>query len=282
MSKNPDKLDVMAYLERINYKGRCEPNIDCLHQLHAAHLTSVPFENLSIHCGEDIVLDLPLVYDKVVRRHRGGFCYELNKLFAWLLEQLGFSVILISASVYGPPGHHMLLLVTLSSGRRVLVDVGIGCGFRLPIFLENGITDAQVNGTFRLRLDSGKWVMEQLNFIGLDSDYIFEEIYGFDLTEKCWRDFSAMSIFQQVSPTTLCCCKSYCSMHLPDGAITYMGRRIISTIYENGKARKTTRQIPEEEIPVFLKDTFGFTLTNKLVPKDEPVQLPPASTPVLS
>jgi len=71
-------------------------------------------------------------------------------------------------------------------------------------------------------------------------------------------------------------------MHLPDGAITYMGRRIISTIYENGKARKTTRQIPEEEIPVFLKDTFGFTLTNKLVPKDEPVQLPQASTPALS
>ena len=71
----------------------------------------------------------------------------------------------------------MLLLVTLSSGRRVLVDVGIGCGFRLPLFLENGIIDAQVNGTFRLRLDSGMWVMEQLNFIGLDSDYVCSQCF---------------------------------------------------------------------------------------------------------
>uniref|UniRef100_UPI00358F244F arylamine N-acetyltransferase 2-like isoform X2 n=1 Tax=Myxine glutinosa TaxID=7769 RepID=UPI00358F244F len=259
MSKNTGNLDVKAYLERINYKGPCEePTIDCLRQLHVAHLTSVPFENLSIHCGEEIVLDLPLVYDKVVRRHRGGFCYELNRLFAWLLEQMGFSVTLISAGVYhlatkryGPTGHHMLTLVTLSSGRRVLADVGIGCSFRLPLFLEDGIIDAQVNGTFRLRLDSGTWFMEQLNFTGLDTTTpgcvsingdVWVPLFKFDLTKKCWSDFSAMSIYEQVSPTTLCCSKSFCSKHIPDGAITYMGRRIITTVYEDGKARKTSRQ----------------------------------------
>uniref|UniRef100_A0A8C4QAK9 arylamine N-acetyltransferase n=1 Tax=Eptatretus burgeri TaxID=7764 RepID=A0A8C4QAK9_EPTBU len=288
MSKMTDKLDVMAYLERINYKGPCEPNIDCLRQLHVAHLTSVPFENLSIHCGEGIVLDLLLVYDKVVRRHRGGFCYELNRLFAWLLEQLGFHVILISASVfhlytrrYGPPEDHMLLLVTLSSGLHVLADVGFGSGFRLPLFLEDGRRDAQVNGTFRLRLDSAMWLMEQLNFTGMEPNTpgcvpkngdVWVPRFKFNLTEKCWGDFSAMSIYQQVSPASLCCCKSLCSKHLPNGAITYMGWRVISTIYEDGKARKTTRQILEEEIPAFLKDTFGFTLPNKLIPRDEPIQ----------
>uniref|UniRef100_UPI00358FCF90 arylamine N-acetyltransferase, pineal gland isozyme NAT-3-like n=1 Tax=Myxine glutinosa TaxID=7769 RepID=UPI00358FCF90 len=299
MSKNTGNLDVKAYLERINYKGPCEePTIDCLRQLHVAHLTSVPFENLSIHCGEDIVLDLPLVYDKVVRRHRGGFCYELNRLFAWLLEQMGFSVTLIAATVYhlhiqqyGPPGYHMLTLVTLSSGLHVLADVGFGSGFRLPLFLEDGIIDAQVNGTFRLRLDSGMWFMEQLNITGLGTTTPgcvpkkgggWVPHYKFDLTKKCWRDFIAISIYQQVSPTTLFYCKSFCSKHIPDGAITYMGWRVISTIYEDGKAQKTSRTIAEEEIPAFLKDTFGFTLPNKLVPKDKPLELPPASTPALS
>uniref|UniRef100_UPI0035900FBE arylamine N-acetyltransferase, pineal gland isozyme NAT-3-like isoform X1 n=2 Tax=Myxine glutinosa TaxID=7769 RepID=UPI0035900FBE len=288
MFKNTGNLDVMAYLERINYKGPCQPTIDCLRQLHVAHLTSVPFENLSIHCGEDIVLDLPLVYDKVVWRHRGGFCYELNRLFAWLLEQMGFSVILISASVYhlytqryGPPGDHMLLLVSLSSGRRVLADVGFGSGFRLPLFLEDGIKDVQVNGTFRLRLDSGMWFMEQLNFTGLEPNTpgcvakngdVWVPRFKFNLTEKCWSDFSAMSIYQQVSPAALCCCKSLCSKHIPHGKITYMGWRVISTVYEDGKAQKTSRPITEEEIPVFLKDNFGFTLPSKLISKDEPIQ----------
>ena len=97
-------LDAHAYLERIRcssevYRASLEPSLPLLRTLHAAHMLSVPFENLAIHLGEPIALGEEALYDKIVRRRRGGFCYELNGLFVWLLRQLGFSVTLLSARV---------------------------------------------------------------------------------------------------------------------------------------------------------------------------------------
>ena len=83
-------MTVDAYLERIGYWGTWAPTAETLRQLHRAHLYAVPFENLDIPLGRPITLSLPVLYEKIVGRHRGGFCYELNTLFGWLLEQLGF------------------------------------------------------------------------------------------------------------------------------------------------------------------------------------------------
>ena len=79
-------MEIDAYLERIGYRGSREPTVETLKRLHRAHMLTVPFENLDIPLGRPIVLSLPLLYDKIVRRRRGGFCYELNGLFAWLLQ----------------------------------------------------------------------------------------------------------------------------------------------------------------------------------------------------
>ena len=84
------RLNVGAYLERIGYDGPLAPTAETLRRLHVAHLLAVPFENLSIHAGEAVVLDDESLFDKVVRRRRGGFCYELNGLFAALLRSVGF------------------------------------------------------------------------------------------------------------------------------------------------------------------------------------------------
>ena len=92
-------VDVDAYLERIGYVGAREPSADVLVGLHRAHVLAVPFENLDIHLGVANVLDLEHVFDKIVARRRGGWCYELNGLFALLLEGLGFAVTCYSASV---------------------------------------------------------------------------------------------------------------------------------------------------------------------------------------
>jgi len=67
--------------------------------LHEAHLLAVPFENLDIVLGRAIVLDEASLWTKIVDHHRGGFCYELNGLFALLLRALGFQVDLLSAAV---------------------------------------------------------------------------------------------------------------------------------------------------------------------------------------
>jgi N-hydroxyarylamine O-acetyltransferase len=102
--------DLLAYLDRIQYDihtplgeggsfNSPAPSLQVLQDVHEAHMLAVPFENLSIHYGERIYLDEEWIYDKIVRRHRGGFCYELNGLFARLLRRLGFAVTLLSAEV---------------------------------------------------------------------------------------------------------------------------------------------------------------------------------------
>src|SRR5690349_2964425 len=106
-------MNVATYLKRINYQGSTEPTLETLSALHEAHLLAVPFENLDIHCGREIVLDDERLYAKVVDGRRGGFCYELNGAFAALLSRLGFRVQKLAAGVaradgsYSPLFDHM-------------------------------------------------------------------------------------------------------------------------------------------------------------------------------
>jgi N-hydroxyarylamine O-acetyltransferase len=125
-------MEVDEYLERISYSGSREPGVETLRQLHRAHMLSVPFENLDILLGYPIELSLPSLYDKIVRRRRGGFCYELNGLFGWLLEQLGFKIAMLSVRVFngakpGPEFDHLILLVELDE--HMVADVGFGDSF---------------------------------------------------------------------------------------------------------------------------------------------------------
>jgi N-hydroxyarylamine O-acetyltransferase len=88
-------MNVPAYLGRIGYNGSLAPSIGVLRELHRAHLFSVPFENLDIHLGRPIVLDEARFFQKIVERRRGGFCYELNGLFA--MCNITFSVPFVAA-----------------------------------------------------------------------------------------------------------------------------------------------------------------------------------------
>src|ERR1044071_5671872 len=97
-------LDSDAYLKRINYHGSVAPSAETLRQLQVAHLLTVPFENLSIHSQQPIVLQDEALFTKIVERRRGGFCYECNGLFAALLRALGFKVTMLSAEVANPDG----------------------------------------------------------------------------------------------------------------------------------------------------------------------------------
>ena len=132
-------MDIDLYLKRINYKGPLIPSIESLRKLQLSHLFYVPFENLSIHSNEPIILQYKLLYDKIVLKRRGGFCYELNGLFSYLLQQLGYEVEILSAGVaevnnnFGPDFDHMCLMVSLED--IWLVDVGFGDSFREPLLL---------------------------------------------------------------------------------------------------------------------------------------------------
>src|ERR1041384_4114649 len=147
-------MNIPAYLDRINYRGPLNTDAETLRQLHIAHLRNVPFENLSIHAHEPIVLNDESLFKKIVTRRRGGFCYELNGLFAALLRALGFQVTMLSAEVantdatFSAPFDHMTLLVTLDE--RWLVDVGFGDSFIEPLRLDEHGPQIQGDRAYRI------------------------------------------------------------------------------------------------------------------------------------
>ncbi|XP_067883053.1 arylamine N-acetyltransferase, pineal gland isozyme NAT-3-like [Heterodontus francisci] len=268
-------MDTATYLTRIGYQGSTQPSLENLMEIHRRHVLSVPFGSLGIHCGERITLELPALYRKIVGGRREGFCYEVNGLFSWLLGALGYEVALLSGrvqnietQVFGPPYDHLILLVELE-GRRWLCDVGFGNSFRVPLPLEDGAQAVQENGVFRLAEDQGTWLLQR-SPQGSGCDRASEAtLYKFTLRRRRLEDFAAMCEYQQTSPSSIFACKSFCSLHLPSGHLTYMGRRLIVTEYTADGERKATTELEEKEIPHVLKGRFGITLSNKLVPKDD-------------
>ena len=110
-------------LTRINYTGSKEPTVEVLTELHRCHILSVPFENLSVYGKEKIELSKEWLFEKIARRHRGGFCFELNKMFSFLLNYLGFEYTTLAASVFrrktdvqSPPLSHLVLMVKARGG----------------------------------------------------------------------------------------------------------------------------------------------------------------------
>ncbi|XP_015268244.1 PREDICTED: arylamine N-acetyltransferase, pineal gland isozyme NAT-10-like [Gekko japonicus] len=267
-------MDVTQYLLRIRYQGPAQPSLETLRCLHHCHLSSVPFESLSIHCREPIALALPLLYDKIVRRHRGGFCFELNGLFLWLLQTLGFGAKAVAGRVrnpftgrYGPPLDHMVILVQLE-GRSFLCDVGFGEGFLEPLELKPGTEHVQKGGIFWLGNKGGIWVLERREVPGKEG----RPLYQFTLEEKKLDDFAGMCSYHQTSPSSIFPCKSFCSLRKEDGGrLTYMGWRLISTAGE----KRTETALQSSEIPAILHEKFGVRLEGDFKPKDKEIVLPP-------
>lgn len=249
-------FEIDPYLARIGYTGPCDVTMDTLHRLHVAHLLSVPFENLDIHLGRPIVLDVDRFYTKIVTQRRGGFCYELNGLFAALLAALGFDVTLASARVagnngeFGPEFDHLVLLVQL--GELWLVDVGFGDSFRQPLPLRSGTVFAEDFGTYRLQQTTTTWTLEEQNDTG-----DWQPAYTFATRPRALAEFAAMCAYQQTSPQSHFTQKRVCSRATADGRITLSDRRLIIS---QGGRREERVLLDEAEFTAVLARDFGVVL----------------------
>lgn len=144
----PDSgVDRISYLQRIRLPEAGSPNLETLRRLHSAHLTAIPFENLDQRLGRSVDLDLSSLQDKIVRRRRGGYCFEQNTLFAAVLRDLGFAVDTLEARVRPAgataplPRTHMTLRVRIED-RDWLADVGFGGdGPFLPVPIDGQIAE---------------------------------------------------------------------------------------------------------------------------------------------
>lgn len=251
-------MEIDRYLERIGYSGSRKPTIQTLEQLHQAHMLSVPFENLDIHLNRSIELSVPSFYDKIVCHRRGGFCYELNGLFGWLLEQLGFTVVILAAQVLDDPqprhkAGHLLLLVELDE--RFIVDVGFGDSFQMPLRLDAPEGAKQQSGKYRLTtLDIGK-VLEQQQ--GTD----WKPQYVFSLTSCHLNDFTDVCHYQQTSPESHFTQTVVCSLATPEGRITLSNNRLIVTT----DGQRAEQEIESEQAyRTLLKIHFGINLGEKV------------------
>ena len=252
-------MNIDTYLQRINYHSSRQPNAETLRQLQLAHLLTVPFENLSIHYGEPIVLDDEALFQKIVVRKRGGFCYEDNGLFAALLRGLGFKVSMLAAGVanaageFGPPFDHMALLVELD--QRWLVDVGFGESFLEPLLLDE--PGEQVQGDRAFRIDRKGDNLVLLKNDGED----WQPQYRFTLQPYTYPDYAEMCRYHQTSPDSHFTKARICSLATDNGRITLSDMRLITTTGIGSKAVKEEKTLPgETEYARVLRDQFGIVM----------------------
>ena len=253
-------MNIDAYLKRINYNGPRDVSADTLRALQVAHLTSVPFENLSIHAGERIVLDEDALFTKIVEERRGGFCYECNGLFAGLLRAMGFDVAMLAAGVaqrdggFGPIFDHMTLMVTLAE--RWLVDVGFGDSFLEPLLLDS--RDEQVQGTraFRIVEDNSHLILQR-GAHGGD----WEPQYRFTLQPHTFADYEQMCHFHQTSPESHFTKAPLCSIATAGGRVTLSGLRLITTSDQQRDEHDLENRDSFDHI---LRDQFGIVMKSRV------------------
>jgi N-hydroxyarylamine O-acetyltransferase len=257
-----------AYLRRIGAAHPAWPTIDVLRELQLRHLLTVPFENLSIHLGEGVVLEEERLLDKIVGARRGGFCYELNGAFGALLGALGFDVTLLAARVYGEeerlgiPYDHLALRVRTVDGGDWLVDVGFGAHSHYPLAFEERGEQADPGGTFRVIVAGA----DPAGVRGSAGEFGDLEVvrdgrsqYRLETRPRVLGDFVAGAWWHSTSPTSHFTRSLVCSRVTADGGrITLSGRTLTVTRPDGEKAGSDLAT--DEEVLEAYRERFGIVL----------------------
>ena len=250
-------IQIETYLQRIHYTGSLSPTLAVLQQLQKQHLLTVPFENLDIHNNIPITLDIDSIYDKIVSRNRGGFCYELNGLFFELLVALGFTAKRISARVYnsqkgyGQEFDHFAILVAID-GNEYLADVGFGEFTFAPLLLEEVTLQKDARGIFRIdKYDEAYFRVNKIDNEIASPEYIFTT------QERAFSEYESMCNYHQTSPASHFTQKRLITIPTASGRITITG----NTLKITEKTNVTEIAIEsEEEFKDYLSKYFYVTL----------------------
>lgn len=255
-------LDRSAYLARIGYQGPLTSSVETLRGLHRAHVMTVPFENLDIHLGRPISLDPSDLFRKVVLQRRGGYCFELNGLFALLLEDVGFAVTRLAARVlYGAEGErprsHQLLMVKTGANAWI-VDVGFGGhGLLEPLRLAIGEEGRQGQECFRLVVgERGEYLLQG------ERDGLWMDIYSFGLESCLPVDYLFASYYHSHSPDSLFTQQRICTMPTPEGRASLIDN-VLKVRGHEGTQELHVKS--EEQCKTLLQEHFGLTINDHLM-----------------
>jgi len=246
-------MDLQQYFQRIHYDEAPQVDLHTLTRIHHQHLLHIPYENFDVQLRRPLDFDLTRIFDKLVVNRRGGWCYEMNGLLAWALEQIGFQVTRMSGAVGresegdGQFGNHLVLEVMLD--QPYLADTGLGDGTAHPIPIREGVY-TQGYLEFRLQqLSDGTWRFHNHAYSNVKSfDFRHETADEAELSGKCrWLQSSEQSPFRKVL---------IAQRFTPQGYLVQLGKRF-TRITRAGKVRHDI-----EDAGTFnahMADTFGIS-----------------------
>jgi N-hydroxyarylamine O-acetyltransferase len=252
-------MDLTSYFDRIGFEDEVSANIETLARLHWLHPCAIPFENRSTLISEPVPLDVPALSEKLIRRRRGGYCFEQNTLFQAVLEAIGYSVTPLAARVVwnqNPervnPRTHMVLLVRLAD-QDYLCDVGFGgATLTAPLKLEADTEQLTPHESFRLLRSSDQYLQEVL----LDGRW--RATYQFDLQPQQPIDYEALNYFVATHPS------SHFQTFLMAGRPHLNGRYALGgnefSNYQQGQAVEKRVIRDAGELKHLLTETFGIQL----------------------
>lgn len=241
------------YFQRIGYTGRPGADLGTVTALMTHQLQTVPFENLDVLAGRGVSLAPEAIVDKLVHRRRGGYCFEVNGLFALALTALGVAHRYLGCRPTNLPTRrprtHMALLLALE-GEDWLCDLGFGrYGMRAPMRLADagairqGYDEYQLVAAgpgeyhFRARVE-GEWMAQ----------------YSFDLCPMEWVDFQPANWFTSTHPETLFTRHRIVMRQTPEGRVILFDDQL-KTIHHG---RSHSRTVTEAEVPALLRGMFGL------------------------
>lgn len=252
-------IDLDRYFERIGYEGGRTPSLDVFRAIHRAQALHVPFENIDIRMGRRIALDPDALFEKIVTRRRGGYCFELNGILQHVLRALGFDVTPLAARViYSVPPDmrmpktHMLMLVDVD-GERWLGDVGFGAfGLVDPIPFVIDRESESGGETFRIRGDGAPFFMLEARVDGAWND-----IYEFTLEPQHDVDYRMANWYTSTSPD------SRFTQRLVVTRNDEQGRRwYVAGDYKNHRrgGERSEKKVEGTELASTLREEFGIEL----------------------
>ena len=250
-----ENFDLSAYLHRIGYSGVPLADLASVTEIMRCHLRAVPFENLDVQAGKGISLVPEDIVEKIVGRRRGGYCYEVNGLFAMALTALGVAFRFVGCRPMTYPARrprtHMAILA-MFDGEEWLCDVGFGSyGIRAPMRLNDAGELTQDFDTFQLFRPNPREYQLRARVDGEWADQ-----YCFDLAHHEWIDFLPANWLNSTHPDTLFMKNLVVMRQTPEGRVILFGDRLKTVV----RGETDARQLAPDELAGVLRDVFNLNL----------------------
>lgn len=217
-------MNIDRYLKRIGLDHRPPATLEGLRTVHRAHLLAIPYENIDVQLGRSVTTAIAPIYEKIVERGRGGWCYEMNGSLGWALKELGFNVTRATGAVVrslkgeAVVGNHLVLRVELPEG-LYLADVGFGDGPRDPIPLKVGAFESEGFHFGLSRVDENWWRFSNDPRGGAPN-------FDFNLAPADEAVLTRQCEFLQTAPVSPFVQNLVVQRHAPDGLAILRGRTL--------------------------------------------------------